>query len=63
MNDKITLILDRSNGDLWMDMNGVHTAVIWNVSGLIGNEGFVSVLVRGKRAGSTWNVDEIKEKW
>jgi hypothetical protein len=34
MSDKITLILDRNSGDLWLDINGSKKSCVWNVTGL-----------------------------
>ena len=61
----ITLILDRTNGDLWIDRNS-HIVCVWNVTGVERIDSIFSgvrVLQKGKTIGMVWNVKEIKERW
>lgn len=66
MSERITLILDRKNGDLWVDTDG-HIACIWNVTGLERDTesllNHVKVLRNGKSIAGVWHVEEIKERW
>ena len=63
---KITLLLDRHTGDLWVDRND-HIACIWDVTGLERNteslSGHVRVLRKGQSIGGVWHVEEIRERW
>ena len=67
MNETLTLVLDKNQGDLWLEFEGSHKLVLWDVTGLeldktsILNR--VKILRRGKQIGSAWDVKEIKVKW
>ena len=67
MNETITLILDRDQGDLWVDFGGVLKFVLWNVTGIKKDENeyppHVKILRNGKQIGGAWDVKEIKERW
>ena len=67
MCEKITLTLDRSTDNLWIDLNGFHKMCLWDVTGLKLDEDMFSdhvrILRKGKQIGGAWNVAEIKEKW
>ena len=62
----LTLLLDRKEGDLWIDM-GTHIVCIWDVTGLEWNKeseyNHVRILRNGKAIGGVWHVTEIKERW
>ena len=66
MSEKITLLLNRRSGDLWVDRNG-HIVCIWDVTGLERNTeslfNHVKVLRNGKSIAGVWHVEEIKERW
>ena len=61
------LILDRENNDLWIDTNGEHKAVIWDVTGVKRDKESLFDMARiyrkGKQIGIVWHVAEIKERW
>ena len=60
----ITLLLNRKNGDLWLDHDGGHFEVIWNVTGVIRKgDTSLEILRRGKTIGLVWRVDDIREEW
>ena len=67
MNEPITLILDRDQGDLWLDFGGIRKFVLWNVTELELDENsffnHVKILRKGKQIGGAWGVKEIKERW
>ena len=67
MSKPITLILDRDQGDLWLDFKGAHKVVLWDVTGLeLDKTSFfnhVKILRHGKQIGGAWDVKEIKERW
>lgn len=63
----ITLIVDRKTGDLWLQHDGSHFEVMWDVTGVKRNteELFRSVRIfrRGEQIGIVWHVGEIRERW
>jgi len=60
----LSLLLDRRQGDLWIDVNGRHIACIWDVTGLRRDEsGHMGILRSGKQIGGVWHAEEIKERW
>ena len=67
MSKPLTLILDRDQGDLWLDFEGFHKFVLWDVTGLKKDENSffanVKILRNGKQIGGAWDVKEIKERW
>jgi len=65
MSERGTLILDRTNGDLWVDVDGRHKMCIWDVTGLEkdGDFSHIKILRKGKTIGSAWYAAEIKERW